>query len=111
MIKTLLFFLGMMVPAFAVTWLRCFPFQEKKTSEPERSARAEVIARRVQSGNPIRSGRSAGLGYTFLITFRLEDGKELELYAYDHEYGGLREGMTGMLTWQGPYFVAFETDR
>lgn len=109
--KTLLFFLGMIVLAFAVTWLRCFPFREKKTSEPERSARAEVIARRVQSGNPIRSGRSAGFGYTFLITFRLEDSKELELYAYDHEYGALREGMTGMLTWQGPYFVAFEIDR
>jgi len=40
----------------------------------------------------------------------LEDGQELELYAYDHEYGGLNEGMTGSLTWRGPYFVRFETE-
>lgn len=92
----------------AVTWLRAFPFTEKKTKEPELRAKAAVISRRVQSGNPIRSGRSAGLGYTFLVTFRLEDGRKLELYAYDHEYGALREGMEGQLTWKGPYFVSFE---
>ena len=94
---------------FLVYWLRTFPFREKKTKEPERTAEAEVLSRRVQSGNPIRSGRSHQ-GYTFLVTFRLEDGQELELYAYDHEYGGLNEGMTGSLTWKGPYFVRFETD-
>ena len=24
------------------------------------------------------------------------------------EFGGLKEGMTGMLTYQGPYFVSFQ---
>jgi len=109
-VKTLLILIGMIAVAFGVTWLRAFPFTEKKTNESECTARAEVISRRVQSGNPIRSGRSAGFGYTFLLTFRLEDSTELELYAYDHEYGALREGMTGLLTWKGPYFVHFETD-
>lgn len=108
--KTLLTLLGMTAVCFLVFWLRTLPFREKKTREPERTAKAEVIARRVQSGNPIRSGRSAGLGYTFLVTFRLAEGTELELYAYDHEYGALKEGMTGELTWKGPYFVSFRED-
>lgn len=108
--KTALIVLGMIAVSFGVYWLQTFPFRERKIQEPERSAKAEVISRRVQSGNPIRSGRSAGFGYTFLITFRLENGTELELYAYDHEYGALKEGMTGTLTWKGPYFVRYETD-
>ena len=107
--KTLLILLALLALAFPVFWLRAFPFREKKTKEPERTAAAQVVSRRVQSGNPIRSGRSHQ-GYTFLVTFHLEDGRELELYAYDHEYGALKEGMTGKLTWKGPYFVRFETD-
>lgn len=107
--KTTVVFLVMLASVFGVFWLRAFPFTEKKTKEPERTAKAVVLSRRVQSGNPIRSGRSAGFGYTFLVTFRLEDGRDLELYAYDHEYGGLREGMEGQLTWKGPYFVRFQT--
>lgn len=105
--KTAFIVLIMLIAAFGVYWLRSFPFQERKTTEPERTALAKVTARRVQSGNPIRSGRSAGLGYTFLVSFLLEDGTELELYAYDVEYGALREGMEGNLTWKGPYYVSF----
>lgn len=108
--KTMLIGAAMLAVMFGVYWFRAFPFREKKTKEPERTARAEVISRRVQSGNPIRSGRSSGLGYTYLLTFRLEDGKELELYAYDQEFGSLREAMTGNLTWKGPYFVSFAAD-
>ena len=108
--KTTLFIACMLALFGFLYWLRVFPFREKKTNEPERTAKAEVISRRVQSGNPIRSGRSAGFGYTFLITFRLENGSDLELYAYDHEYGALREGLAGTLTWKGPYFVRFETN-
>ena len=50
------------------------------------------------------------MGYSFLLTFHTEDETDLELYAYDHEYGALKEGMTGNLTWKGPYFVRFETN-
>lgn len=107
--KTAILFLIILAVCFLVFWLRAFPFREKKTREPERSAHAEVISRRVQSGNPHRSGRSTQ-GYTFLVTFRFEDGTEKELYAYDVEYGGLSEGMTGTLTWKGPYFVDFKED-
>ena len=106
--KTAFYMAGILAVMGFVFWLRTFPFREKNTKEPERTAGAEVLSRRVQSGNPIRSGRSHQ-GYTFLVTFRLEDGRKLELYAYDHEYGALQEGMTGSLTWKGPYFIRFET--
>lgn len=108
--QLLLSFLILTAGALGIAWLRSFPFREKKTSEPQRTAPAEVISRRVQSGNPIRSGRSSGMGYTYLITFRFADGSEAELYAYDAEYGALREGMTGTLTWKGPYFVRFDRE-
>jgi len=49
------------------------------------------------------------MGYSFVVNFRTEDGKILELYAYEIEYGGLKEGITGVLTYQGRYFVSFDT--
>jgi len=105
--KTALFVVGMLALMGFVFWLRVLPFREKKTREPERTAKAEVIARRVETGAN-RTGRSSGLGYNYRILFQLEDSTEVSLYAHDHEYGSLREGMTGILTWQGPYFVRFE---
>ena len=105
--KTALFIVGTLALMGFVFWLRVLPFREKKTDEPERTANAEVIARRVESGTN-RSGRSSGMGYNYRIIFRLEDSTEIALYAYDHEYGALREGMTGILSWKGPYFVGFE---
>lgn len=108
--KTTLFIVCMLALFGFLYWLRTFPFREKKTDEPERTAKAEVIARRVETGAN-RTGRSSGMGYNYRILFRLEDGSEVSLYAYDHEYGALREGMTGRLTWKGPYFLRFEAAR
>lgn len=99
----------LLVLFFFIYWLRVLPFREKKTKEPERTMKARLVTRQVQSGTQ-RSGRSQGMGYSFLLTFETEDGSELELYAYDHEYGALREGMTGSLTWKGPYFVSFAAE-
>lgn len=104
--KLLLIFLLMLAGSFLIFWLRAFPFREKKCREPEQSAKAAVVSRRIRSGNPHRSGRSQ-MGYTYLVTFRLENGAELELYTYEIEYGALREGMTGTLTWKGRYYIAF----
>lgn len=104
--KTFVTVLLLLALSFLVYWLRVLPFREKKTNEPERTARAKLVARNVQKGTH-RSGRSQGMGYSFLLTFEAEGAEKLELYAYDHEYGALREGMEGMLTWKGPYFVSF----
>lgn len=93
-----------------ISWLRVLPFQEKKTKQPEQTAHARLLSRRVESGTG-RSGRSSGMGYSYLLTFQLNDGEILELYAYDAEYGALREGMSGKLTWKGRYFVNLDVSK
>lgn len=90
-----------------IFWLRIRPFRERKTAEPETAGFALLTGRRVESGTG-GSGRSAGLGYCYLLTFRLENGQELDLFAYETEYGSLRQGTEGILTRKGPYFVSFE---
>ena len=89
-----------------IFWLRVRWFWEKPSREPERSVAATVVSKEVKQGTQ-RSGRSM-MGYSFLVNFRTEDGRMLELYAYEVEFGGLKEGTTGMLTYQGRYFVDFK---
>ena len=84
-------------------WVRAF--SEKPSGEPERTVKATVISKEVKEGTN-RSGRSM-MGYSFLVTFRTASGETLELYAYEIEFGALKEGMRGELTYQGPYFVSF----
>ena len=108
--KTALIIVGMLAVMGFVFWIRVLPFREKKTREPERTAKAEVITRKIESGAN-RTGRSSGMGFNYRITFQLEGGTDISLYSHDHEYGALREGMTGTLTWKGPYYVSFETDQ
>ena len=91
---------GLLVMYLRVRW-----FMEEPTTEPERTVGATVVFKEVQEGTN-RTGRSM-MGYSFLITFRTEEGETLELYAYEVEFGGLKEGMTGQLTYQGRYFVDF----
>ena len=92
-----------------IFWLRTRPFREKKTSDPQKTQRSKLIARRIESGTR-QSGRSTGMGYSYVLTFRLDTGTELELYAYEVEYGALLEGMEGSLSWKGPYFLSFQED-
>lgn len=92
---------GLLVFYMRVRW-----FLEKPTNEPEKAVAATVVSKEVRSGTN-QSGRSM-MGYSFVVNFRTEEGEFLELYAYEVEYGGLREGMQGILTYRGPYFVSFE---
>ena len=92
---------GLLVMYMRVRW-----FLEKPSNEPERTVAATVISKEVQEGTN-RTGRSM-MGYSFLITFRTDSGETLDLYAYEVEFGALKEGMKGNLTYQGRYFVAFE---
>lgn len=104
-------FLKALIPvtflSLLIFWLRIRPFREKKTKEPQQTQNAVLTARRVESGTG-SSGRSSGMGYSYVLTFRLESGRTLDLYAYETEYGSLREGLEGKLTWKGPYFVSFQ---
>ena len=98
-----LYFLSLMLLIF---FLRVIPFREKPCYEPEKAVQATVHSKEIVSGTH-RSGRSH-MGYSFLVTFRTEDGRMLELYAYEEEFGSLKEGMAGVLTYQGRYFLNFE---
>ena len=89
-----------------IFYLRVLPFKEKPSWEPKRSVGATVVSKEIKTGTQ-RSGRSQ-CGYSFAITFLTQDGRTLELYAYDVEFGGLKEGMKGILTYQGRYFAGFE---
>lgn len=89
-----------------IFWLRVRWFWEKPTKEPVKAVPATVVSKEVRQGAH-RSGRSM-MGYSFVVTFRTAQGELLELYAYEVEFGGLKEGMTGTLTYQGRYFMDFE---
>ncbi len=104
--KTFLILLAELSFLAFIAWLWVRAFQEKKTKEPEQTAHARLKSREIRSGTH-GTGRSKG-GYTFFLTFQRNDGSTLELAAFEEEYGALREGMSGKLTWKGPYFVSFE---
>lgn len=105
--KTFLFVSLLLVLFFFIYWFRALPFQEKKTKEPELSAHARLISKDVTTGAH-RTGRSSGMGYNYRLTFRLDTGEDVLLYAHDTEWGSLREETEGLLRWQGRYFVHFE---
>ena len=98
---------GVVLAVAAVLYcLRVRLWGEKKSKEPEKTVMATVVSKEVKRGTQ-RTGRSNG-GYSYAVNFLAEDEKQLELYAYEVEFGGLKEGMKGLLTYQGRYFVRFE---
>jgi len=88
-----------------IFYLRVRWWREVPSAEPERSIAATVVSKEIRPGTH-GAGRSV-MGYSFVIHFRTEDGSLLELYAYAIEYGSVREGTHGVLTYQGRYFVSF----
>lgn len=88
-----------------VFYLRVRGFQEKPSGEPEKTVAATLVSKEVKQGTN-ETGRSM-MGYSFGVNFRTENGQTLELYAYEHEFGSLKEGVNGILTYKGRYFVDF----
>lgn len=101
--------LGLLVLAalcLIVSYLKVRPFKEENTNEPQKSCKAKIISKEVKSGTN-KSGRSV-MGYSYAIKFLTENGEELELYAYEAEFGSLKEGTEGLLIFKGEYFVDFK---
>jgi len=92
--------------ALLTAWLKAHWWQEKPSREPIRTVTAAVVSKEVKSGTG-GAGRSKG-GCSYVINFQTEDGEILELYAYEVEFGGLREGEQGNLTYKGRYFIDFK---
>ena len=91
-----------------IAYIRVRLFKEKQAKEPETTVRATIYSKEVKQG-ALDTGRS-NHGCSYVIHFVTEDGQRLELYAYEIEFGGLRKGMQGILTYQGRYFVSFEQE-
>lgn len=89
-----------------ISYLRVLPFREKPSWDPRISVQATVASKEVRTGTD-SSGRSQ-MGYSFVVNFVTEDNRALELYAHEIEFGGLKEGMKGVLIYQGRYFVDFK---
>ena len=92
--------------ALFISYLRVRWSLEKPAPEPEKTVVATVVSKEVKQGTQA-SGRSM-MGYSFVVHFQTEDSQALELYTYEIEFGGLKEGTKGTLTYQGRYFVSFE---
>lgn len=65
---------------------------------PEETAEAAVVSRSVQRSNEITMFQESP--WLYLVTFRLEDGRELELKTAEETYGLLKEGEAFRITWQ-----------
>lgn len=78
----------------------------KPAKEPRKTVAATVLSKEVKAGT-YGAGRSQ-MGYSFAINFLTKDGQTIELFAYDYEFGRLKEGMKGTLTYQGRCFVDFK---
>ena len=48
--------------------------------------------------------------WNWLVTFTLEDGKEVELHTLEIQFSELKDGQTGSLTWEGENFLSFEQE-
>lgn len=75
--------------------------------EPEQTASASVLSRRVDTSYSLTKASSS---WAYLVKFRVENGEELELYAEEGEYQTLKEGMSGTLRWQGRRFCGFDSE-
>ena len=67
---------------------------------------ATVISKEIKAGTH-GAGRSKG-GFSYTVSFLAESGETLELFAYELEFGSLKEGVRGLLSYQGRYFVRFQ---
>ena len=87
-----------------VVFLLMYYFNSRHT---KLTGRATVVTRRMEVSNiPTQWSDN----YNRLITFRMSDGNELELYVDKEVYATLQDGETGQLTWQGDLFTCFDTD-
>lgn len=81
---------------------------------PMLSVRAKVVSKRINvSVHPIPSGDNGiSLRNTthteYFTTFEFDSGDRTEFLVDGREYGLIREGDVGMLTFKGPKFIRFE---
>ena len=98
----MIIFVALVIVAFAAMIIYRFASQGKTLT-----GTATVVSRRLELSS---LGSKWADNYNRLITFRLNDGSELELYVSKEAYEVLQEGETGQLVWQGDQLRSFDSD-
>ena len=79
-------------------------FKKLTRKGESRTSAATVVSRRLMSARFPTQGST----WDHLVTFRLEDGTETELFVTEEIYHALTPGMEGTLTFQGDELISFE---
>ena len=72
--------------------------------EPEQTATATVLSRTVRHNNSVYHEAP----WQYVVVFRLEDHREVEIITTEEIYTTLKEGASGQLTWQEANLISFE---
>ena len=76
------------------------------SEEPEQTASATVLSRKVERTNQITSFQESP--WLYLVTFRLESGEEVELRVKEEAYPQLKEETAWNITWQGGELIGYQ---
>ena len=98
----MIIFVALVIVAFAAMIIYHFASQGHKMM-----GTATVVSRRLELSS---MGSKWADNYNRLMTFRLSDGSELELYVTKEAYAVLPDGETGQLVWQGDQLISFDSD-
>lgn len=72
----------------------------KKLQEelPAQTAKAQVLSRQVDTCYSLEKTDSS---WAYLVTFRLENGQEIQLHVTESDYKKMKEGLSPSITWKG----------
>lgn len=99
-----LFIFGLFVALPLTAWLIYRLFDKNRG---EMTAHATVVSHRLELGI---GGGMYGDNWNRLVTFRLKDGSEMELYTVREDFETITDGQTGQLTWEKENLLHFDPD-
>jgi len=99
------------VAVIAVVAVRGLGQWHKNNQSPVLTVRAEVVSKRRHNSTHVQQIGDASMPMTdttYYATFQVPSGDRMELRLKGREYGLLREGDRGELTFQGTRYLGFE---
>lgn len=100
-----LLFFGLFFAVFIFVIVSNVRRESHNNHSPRITVPAEVVGKRDH-----RSHHRNGHSTTYYVTFQVESGDRMELHVAGSEFGLLREGDRGKLTFQGTRFLGFERE-
>ena len=100
-----LLFFGLFFAVFIFVIVSNVRRESHNNHSPRITVPAEVVGKRDH-----RSHHRGGHSTTYYVTFQVESGDRMELHVAGSEFGLLREGDRGKLTFQGTRFLGFERE-